>query len=195
MNQCEVSYRRACQPHELWAFCFMTSLSLKLSPSAVIISQVDFYASYNSREKDNLQYIPILEERRSETPINQTSNTTTTPTRPATSDQRSGRPAAAPVKAIGLLDGDIPYADPEGPAIVVLLAGTFILPSPPNIAHKGPIVTLPPHGAAGGATQLFRYAPRVPTPIPVMLTISGVKAGVSMVLLEGKTTGFPWDPM
>jgi hypothetical protein len=69
-----------------------------------------------------------------------------------------------------------------------------MLPSPVSIAFNFPIVTLPPQGAIGGATQLFRYAPRGPTgAIPVMLTISGVKAGVSIVLLGKKTTGLKWD--
>jgi len=63
---------------------------------------------------------------------------------------------ASPVKAWGLMDGDVELGVPEPLLLLLLVLLMFELLSSFSMAPSIPISTVPPHGAAGGITQPLR---------------------------------------
>ena len=106
---------------------------------------------------------------------------------------------AAPVNCAGA-DCVIDAIDPEplitgAPVPLVAIAVDveldiiFMLDCPVKFESKDPNATIPPQGAMGAETHPPNHEPNMPTFIPSCRIISGVKAGVSIVLLGMKPTG------
>lgn len=98
---------------------------------------------------------------------------------------------AAPVNtAIPVVLAEVGYMPVVGVAAPLALVPWFV-----KFASSFPMVTIPPHGAGGAVAHPFKKLPNIPTSMPDIMTISGVKAGVNMVLLAMKTCAFIWLSM